>query len=105
MNVEHTDRLDGFPPAARLLSPRTADLRPAPGTATRGAEAGWAVPDYVIDVSRPFVPWRWTSVLLAPVELLAAMWAVPFAILLAGIPIVLVVASLYWLGRLVASNF
>ena len=45
------------------------------------------------------------SVLLAPLELLAVVWAIPFVILLLGLPVVLVVASIYWLGRLVASYF
>ena len=48
---------------------------------------------------------RATSVLLAPLELLAVVWAIPFVMLLLGLPIVLIVASIYWLARLVVSYF
>ena len=61
--------------------------------------------DDTVNVSRPVMPWRWSSMLLAPLELLAVVWAIPFVILLLGLPVVLVVASIYWLGRLVASYF
>ena len=63
------------------------------------------VPSYVIDVGRAVKSWRWTSVLLAPLELLAVIWAIPFVILVAGLPVVLLVASIYWLGRFVTSYF
>jgi hypothetical protein len=60
---------------------------------------------HVLDVSRPARPWRWTSVLLAPVELLALAWSVPVIILLIMVPIGLALASALWLGRLVLGRF
>lgn len=69
------------------------------------AEQGAGVPDYVVDVSRPVLPWRWTNVLLAPVELLAVAWSVPFVILVVGIPIALAVALVSWVGRFALSQF
>ena len=45
------------------------------------------------------------DVLLAPLELLAVVWSVPFLILLVSIPAVLVVALIYQLGRLVVGYF
>jgi hypothetical protein len=55
----------------------------------------------VKDVSRPVRPWRWTSVLLAPVELLALAWSVPVLILFVMVPIGLALASVLWVGRLI----
>jgi hypothetical protein len=57
-------------------------------------------PSYVADVSRPSTPWSWSSVLLAPLELLAVAWSVPVVILLIAAPIGLVIAALLGLGRL-----
>ena len=59
-------------------------------------------PSYVVDVSRPSTPWSWRSVLLAPLELLAVTWSVPIVILLIAAPIGLAIATLIWLGRLMA---
>ena len=56
-------------------------------------------PDYVVDVGRPTIPWRWTSILLLPVELLALAWSVPFLILLIMVPIGFAVATALWVGR------
>ena len=75
------------------------------GPTERAVDAGTRVPDYVVDVSRPVQPWSWTRVLLAPLELLAVVWSVPFLILLVSIPAVLVVALIYQLGRLVVGYF
>ena len=72
---------------------------------TERAVGAVAVPDYVVDVSRPVPPRRWTDLLLVPLELLAVVWSVPFLILLVSIPAVLVVALIYQLGRLVAGYF
>ena len=58
-------------------------------------------PAYVIDVGRPVVPWRWTSIVLAPIELLALAWSVPFVILLVMVPIGLGIASVLWVARLI----
>ena len=52
-----------------------------------------------VDVNRPVTPWRWTSVLLAPLELLALAWTIPFLVLLVMVPIGLVIASALWAGR------
>jgi hypothetical protein len=49
--------------------------------------------------------WRWTSVLLLPIELLAVIWSIPFIILVIGIPIALAAALLAWVGRLAVSLF
>jgi hypothetical protein len=57
-------------------------------------------PAYV-NVSRPATRWRWTDVLLAPVEALALAWSVPVLILLLMAPIGLVLAGVLWVGRLV----
>lgn len=51
------------------------------------------------------LPWRWTSVPLAVVELLAVAWSVPFVILAVGIPIALAVALVHWVGRFFLSYF
>ena len=59
---------------------------------------------YVLDVSRPAEPWRWTSVLLAPVELLGLAWSVPAIILLIVVPIGLALAGAFWLGRLLLDR-
>lgn len=56
-------------------------------------------PDYVVDVGRPMIPWRWPSILLLPVELLALVWSVPFLILLIIVPIGFAVATALWVGR------
>ena len=58
------------------------------------------IPSYVVDVSRPFTPWSWRAVLLAPLELLVVAWSVPVVILLIAAPIGFTIAALLWLGRL-----
>lgn len=87
-----------------LTTPSRIVLAGVPRT-KRAAEPGAGVPDYVVDVSRPVLPRRWTSVPLAPVELLAVAWSVPLVILLVGIPIALAVALVNWAGRLLLSYF
>ena len=44
-------------------------------------------------------PWRWTSVLSAPLELMLVAWTIPLAILLIMVPVGLALASLLWLGE------
>lgn len=56
-----------------------------------------------VDVSRRAMPWRWTTVLLAPVELLALVWSIPIAIALAMVPIGLAVAAALWVVRRIFS--
>ena len=60
-----------------------------------------AIPKYVIDVSRPVTPWRWTNSLQAPIELLALAWGIPLLILLLIVPVGLALAAALWIGRLV----
>ena len=78
--------------------------KPSLGT-KRAADAGTRFADYVVDVSRPVQPWNWTTVLRAPLELLAVVWSVPFVILMVGIPFVLAVALIYRVGRLLLNYF
>ena len=58
----------------------------------------------VINISRPVVPWSWRDVLLAPVELLAVAWGVPFLVLLALLPFGLVIAGAVRLARMILGN-
>jgi hypothetical protein len=89
-----------------LATNRQVDAANRPSSpAERAVDAHARVPDYVVDVSRPVQPWSWTRVLLAPLELLAVVWSVPFLILAVSIPAVLVVALIYQLGRLVVGYF
>jgi len=60
-----------------------------------------AIPKYVVDVSRPITPWRWTNSLQAPIELLALAWGIPLLILLLIVPVGLALAGALWIGRLV----
>jgi mannose/fructose/N-acetylgalactosamine-specific phosphotransferase system component IIC len=64
-----------------------------------------AVPSYVVSVSRPEVAWRWTSVILIPLEILAMAWTAPFVILAVGIPIAVAVSLLNGIGRFLVSYF
>ena len=64
-----------------------------------------AVPGYVVNVSRPVAPWRWTSVLLLPLEIVALAFAVPLVVLLVMVPVGLAAAAALWLGRLIAGRF
>ena len=56
-------------------------------------------PSYVIDVSRPVPPRRWTAMAMAPVELLALAWSAPLVILMLMLPIGLAVALAVWAAR------
>jgi hypothetical protein len=58
-------------------------------------------PDYVIDVSRPVAPFHWSSLVLAPIELLALAWSVPVIIMLLMAPVGLAIAIAFWVGRFV----
>ena len=59
------------------------------------------IPKYVIDVSRPVTPWRWSSSLQAPIELLGLAWGIPIVILLLIVPVGLALAAALWVVRLV----
>lgn len=63
------------------------------------------LPDHVVNVSRPVLPWRWTNVLLLPFELLLVVWSVPVAILMVAIPMALAAALVLRVGHLLASYF
>jgi hypothetical protein len=56
-------------------------------------------PSYVIDVSRPAMPRRWTAMVMAPFELLAVAWTAPLVILVLMLPIGLAVALAVWVAR------
>jgi len=60
-----------------------------------------ASPAYVVDVSRPVRPFRWRSLVLAPIELLALAWSVPVLIMLVMVPVGLALASVFLVGRFV----
>jgi hypothetical protein len=92
--------LNGGPdePACRIAAGgRNGDDNPMPRPAVP--------PPYGVNVSRPLKPWRWTSVLLAPVELLALAWSIPVIILLIMVPIGLALAGALWLARLIVERF
>jgi hypothetical protein len=76
----------GVPDLAENLVPRRAGSWPS-----------------VVNVSRANIPWRWTSVLLLPVELLVLAWSVPVVILLIMVPIGLAVATVLRIGQLIAE--
>ena len=84
---------------------RIEDIYRAASVATRSSEPRARRPGYVVDVSRPVLPRHWTSMLLAPVELLAVAWSIPFVILLIGIPIALAAALILWIARFAISQF
>jgi hypothetical protein len=63
------------------------------------------VPASVLDVSRPVQSWRWTSVPVAPLELVVVAWSVPFMMLGVMVPVGLALSSLLWLGGQVVSGF
>jgi hypothetical protein len=63
------------------------------------------VPASVVDVSRPVHSLRWTTLLVAPLELVAVAWSVPLVMLAVMVPVGLSLASLLWLGRQIISRF
>ena len=78
-------------------------LRTGIGSAPAG-RPGVVLPSYAIDVSRPAVPFQWTSVPRMAGELLAVVWSVPLAVLLLMVPVGLVVAGVLWLGRVILHS-
>jgi hypothetical protein len=62
------------------------------------------LPAYVVGVNRQVQPWSWTTLFLAPVELLALAWSVPLAILVIMLPVGLAVSGVIWLGRLIVAR-
>jgi hypothetical protein len=92
-------------PTTVVMDRRIDDVyQPSRGT-KQAVGAGTRFPDYIVDVSRPIQPWNWTTVLLAPLQLLAVVWSVPFVILMVGIPFVFAVSLIYRVGRLLLSYF
>ena len=72
----------------------------------RGDAAGVSAARSIsLDVSRPMLRWRWSTVLMDAVDLLAVVLSVPLAVLLVGAPIALTIALLIWLGRLALNAF
>ena len=57
-------------------------------------------PSYVVNVSRPEIPWSWGGVMTAPFELLALAWATPLLIFAITLPVGLAAAAAVWIGRL-----
>jgi hypothetical protein len=84
----------------RVVAARTREV--AKGKLSRHVTTP-AFPAY-LDVTRPVTPWRWTSVLLAPVELVALAWSVPVLMLLVMVPIGLTLAGALWVGRLILRS-
>lgn len=81
-------------------NPRTAQYRVAgpepPRTAGRGEG---------LDISRPTLPWRWSTALTDSVALLAVVWSIPLAVLVVGTPIALAITLVLWFGRFALSAF
>jgi hypothetical protein len=48
--------------------------------------------------------WRWTSLLLAPLEFIVVAWTIPLAIFLIMVPVGLALASLLWLGEVIVGR-
>ena len=59
----------------------------------------------MVNVGRPDIPRRWSSVILVPLELLAVVWTAPFVILAVGIPIAFAVSLMDGMGRFLLSYF
>ncbi len=75
--------------------------RPVPPVNHSGA----GVPSYVVNVSLPDEPRRWTSLILVPLQLLTVVWTAPFVILAVGIPIAFAVSLIDGMGRFLLSYF
>ena len=75
--------------------------RPVPPVNHSGA----GVPSYVVNVGRPDIPRRWSSVILVLLEGLAVVWTAPFVILAVGIPIAFAVSLMDGMGRFLLSYF
>jgi hypothetical protein len=54
-----------------------------------------------VNVSRPVTRWRWTDLVLAPVEALALAWGVGVLVLLVMVPVGLALAGALWFSRLI----
>lgn len=78
-------------------NPRTAQYRVEPN--------GIAGRDEGLDVSRPTLPWRWSTALADSVALLAVVWSIPLAVLIVGAPIALAITLALWLGRSALGAF
>ena len=81
-------------------NPQTAQYRVAGPEAARTAGRGEG-----LDISRPTLPWRWSTALTDSVALLAVVWSIPLAVLLVGAPIALAITLVLWLGRFALSAF
>lgn len=56
-------------------------------------------------MSRPTLPWRWSTALADSVALLAVVWSIPLAVLVVGAPIALAITLALWLGRFALGAF
>ena len=59
----------------------------------------------VIDVTRPPQPWRWRTVAMDALSLVAVAWSVPLVVLVVGTPIALAIVLLVWSVRRVLGAF
>lgn len=81
-------------------NPRTALYRVAgPEPARHAGQVGG------LDISRPTLPWRWSTALTDSVTLLAVVWSLPLAVVLVGAPIALAITLVLWLGRFALGVF
>lgn len=58
-----------------------------------------------INVSRPAVPWRWSTLLNDGVDFFAVAWGLPLVVLLVGTPIALAIVLVLRLGRFALAAF
>lgn len=75
----------------------------APSSVTPGGTPRIAGRGERLHVGRTKGLWRWKTVFMDSLELLALVWSIPLAMLAVGTPIALAIALLVWLGRLALS--
>ena len=69
-----------------------------------GMTSSSPLPMAVINVSRPLVPWNWRDVIMAPMQVLALAWGLPFLVFIALLPFGLLIAGAVRLGRMILGN-
>ena len=69
-----------------------------------GMTSSSPLPMAVINVSRPLVPWNWRHVLMAPMQVLALAWGLPFLVFIALLPFGLLIAGAVRLGRMILGH-
>jgi hypothetical protein len=58
-----------------------------------------------LNVSRPIVPWRWSTAIVSAIELVGVVWSLPFVIIAIGAPVAFVMVALLWLVRSTLGAF